>query len=79
MSRKKKLTTRILIIIPLCMLLTFTAIFAAFHIIMREYIKDITVDSMNEEFLVRHVDESVKFGDDYMRTALSGSASRISG
>ncbi len=66
MSRKKKLTTRILIIIPLCMLLTFTAIFVAFHIIMREYIKDITVDSMNEEFLVRHVDESVKFGDDYM-------------
>ncbi|MGP1442270.1 MAG: sensor histidine kinase [Anaerovoracaceae bacterium] len=61
MSKKKKLTNRLLVMIPACILLVLTVTSAAVHIIMKDYIDEITSNSINEAFMSRCIDDNMNY------------------
>ncbi|EGY79937.1 sensor histidine kinase [Peptoniphilus indolicus] len=57
MNKRKKLSNSLLIIPPISILSVFIFVTIIFHVIMKGYITEITADSINEEFVLRYVNE----------------------
>lgn len=58
MNKRKKLSNSLLIIPPISILLVFIFITIIFHIVIKGYITEIAADSINEEFVLRYVNET---------------------
>lgn len=56
MNRKKKLSTRLMVIPLMCTILVCICLSGGFHLLMKQYLNDITNDSMDETFDSRYDD-----------------------